>query len=248
MKAGAVLVGLVVLAGSAACVRLGLWQTSRLEQKRALNAARARALEAPPLDGTGVLPALEALRGRRVRVRGHYDETRQILLRGREEGGLAGVEVVTPLERGDGGEAVLVNRGWLAAEDAATARPQDHPEPGEHEIVGVAEPLESRTGGPPLRRIAMDEVTVWSAAELNRDSLGALFPYRLAPFVVRELPGAGVPSAPRRSNPPPLDESMHLGYAVQWFSFAAILIGGSLGLVGSRRRRARAAARAESLH
>lgn len=237
MKTSDLIAAVLVIAGSAVCVRLGFWQLSRMEEKRALNESFARSLEAPPIDATRDLPPLAALHGRRVRVRGRFDERHQILLRGREEGGLPGVQVVTPLLPEDGSAAVLVNRGWLPADDAATARPQDFPEPGEHEVVGVVEPLEEGAQGPALRLLSRDGVTLWSAARLDRDSLAARLPYALARFGVLQLPGAAVPPLPRRRAPQPLDDGLHLGYAVQWFAFATILLGGSAGVLWSRRRR-----------
>jgi cytochrome oxidase assembly protein ShyY1 len=41
---------------------------------------------------------------------------------------------------------------------------------------------------------------------------------------------------PRRSLPRPYNELTHLSYAVQWFLFAGILLGGSAALAWSRRR------------
>jgi cytochrome oxidase assembly protein ShyY1 len=79
-------------------------------------------------------------------------------------------------------------------------------------------------------------VTLWSARALNPDSLRARVPYALATFFVVELPGPRVPGKPLRGTPRPLDEFMHVSYAIQWFLFGAILLGGSLALVVSGRR------------
>ena len=243
MKPRTVLMVLGVLVGSAVCVRAGLWQLSRWQQKHALRARLERVLVEPPLACGGTPPAPERAIGRRISLVGRYDESRQFLLRGRLHEGEQGVEVVTPLIVA-GGPAVLVERGWLAAVDGATARPADCPEPGERAVVGYVERLERSPAGYPYVRMAGDSLALYSAALLDPDSLAARLPYPIAPYLVRESPGPAVAPWPRRSAPEPPNDTMHLSYAVQWFSFAAILLLGSAWLAWSRRdRRSRKPAR-----
>ena len=232
-------VGLVlVLAGAGLCARLGLWQIDRWHEKRRLNAGLQASLSAPVLDLTGESAALEAPRGRRVRVSGRFDEGRQVLLSNRSHEGSPGVEVVTPLVVEGGRAAVLVNRGWLYASDAATARPEDCPEPGPRQVVGIAVELQRGAGGAALQPVAGSSGTVWSARWLDLDTLSSRLPYALVPWALRELPGPGVPDRPLRLAPRPLDEWTHVSYAAQWFLFGSILLGGSAALAWSRRRRA----------
>ena len=235
MRLRSVLVALAVVAGASVCVRLGFWQLSRWHEKRALNAALERALAAPPL-ALGAEPRSEAeVLGRRIEARGRYDESRQILLGARPHAGAPGVEVVTPLVLEGGTEALLVNRGWLYAPDAATAWPQESPEPGARQVVGFAEPIGRGLAGPALRTLESDSVTLYAARRLDWDTLSRRMPYALAPFVLRQTPGPSVPSRPLRTVPSPANEAMHLSYTVQWFAFAAILLGGSSMLAWSRR-------------
>jgi cytochrome oxidase assembly protein ShyY1 len=56
--------------------------------------------------------------------------------------------------------------------------------------------------------------------------------------MVRELPGPDAAALPLRQAPPPLDESMHLGYAIQWFAIALIFLVGGAALVRSQGARA----------
>jgi surfeit locus 1 family protein len=228
-------ISLVVLTAAAVCVRLGFWQISRWHEKRALNAGQRSALARPPLMIRSVSVSLDSSRGRRLEARGHFDESRQILLSGRAHDGAPGVHVVTPLVLSDGGSAVLVDRGWLYAQDAAFARTGDASEPGAQRVLGVGEPLRRGAGGPPLRLLPAEGAALYSARWLDLDSLTSRFPYALAPVVLRQLPGPGVPDKPLRQAPTPANESMHLSYAIQWFLFAAIILGGSAALVWSRR-------------
>jgi len=237
VKVRTLLGAVLMLTGAAVCVRLGIWQVSRLHQKQAMNAALLEALAAPPLVLGSVPAPPDSVRHRRVRARGRFDETHQLLLVGRSHDGSPGVDVVTPLLL-DGGSAVLVDRGWLYAGDAATARPQEFPEPGVREVVGIADSISRGRGGAPLRTLEADSVTVWTARWMDLDSLAARFPYRIAPYSIRQLPGEDVPEHPARSAPHPLDESMHVSYAAQWFLFATIILFGPAAVALARRRAA----------
>ena len=239
----------LVLVVTATCVRLGFWQIDRWHEKRRLNAEMTAALEAPVLELHGAPGGVEAVRGRRVAIEGRFDERRQILLSYRTHDGAPGVEVVTPLRPAQGGLAILVDRGWLYAADGASARPQRYPEPGVRRAVGlaVALPRGAAPGRPAsgatLRPLAADSLALWSARWLDADTLAAHLSYAVAPWMLRELPGPGVPAQPLRTPPRPLDEWMHVSYAVQWFLFGSILLGGSGALAWSRGRDASRALR-----
>ena len=248
MRVLPVLITVAVLAASAMCVRLGFWQLSRWREKQALNAA-IRASEATTgLVIEGEPPPPAAALNRSVHAAGRYDETHQFLLSGMLHEGEPGVEVVTPLRIAGTTTAILVNRGWLPADDATTARPQDHPEPGELAVDGVAEAMKHGAGPPGPRAlagappaaapVAGDSLALYTVRWLDADSIAARLPYPIAGYVVRQRPGAGVPGLPRRTTRPLYDETMHLGYAVQWFLFAILIPGGTAVLARSRRRRA----------
>ena len=237
MKAGAVVALLIALALAGLCVRLGLWQVSRWHEKRARNAALRSALASEPLPVSAPLPGLPAAEDRRIEVSGAFDESRQVLLSAREQAELPGVEVVTPLLLPGDSVAVLVNRGWLYAPDAVHARPQDFRERSPRPVGGIARPLGRRGAGLPYMTLESDSThTLWSARTLDPETLAVRFPYALAPWVLVELPGKGVPEKPLRSPPRPLDEMTHLSYAVQWFVFAAALLAGTAALAWSKRR------------
>src|SRR2546428_1913669 len=141
MRPRSLAVAVIVIAAAGACVRLGVWPLARLEHQRRLNAAMQQALALPPIAVTDPRRLPDSLLHRRVSVRGVFDERRQVLLVGRSHDGEPGVHVVTPLVSERDSVAVLVDRGWLPAADAATARPQDVPAPGPPGGVGVTEAL-----------------------------------------------------------------------------------------------------------
>ena len=236
------LVALVVLAGSAVCVRLGLWQLSRLHEKQALHAAQLAALAAPPLEYTDALPAAAPAAGRRVHLRGRWDRAAHVLLSGRTYLSAAGVELVTPL-RLSNGDRVLVHRGWLAAADARSAHPEHFPDSAAG-VVGVALHFEPSAHPSPWVALASDSagVALWSARALEPDSARGRLGAPLADWYVRVLPDPALPrrlgaeAAPEAVEWEVNGESMHFSYAIQWFAFALILSGGGVALAVRHRR------------
>ena len=233
MKPAALLLLAGAVIGATVSVGLGLWQWRRWQERSERLAVLEHALAEMPRTYRDSLPPSESVVGRRVRLAGRYDETRQLLLRGRANAGEPGVEVVTPLVLASG-QAVLVNRGWLASEDGAHARPLDYPEPGERQVTGYAEPLTKGPAGYPYLSLDGDSLTLFSAAHLDPDSVTGRLPYSVAGFWLRESPGPSVGPLPRRSLPPMPNPGMHLGYAIQWFAIAALILAGSAWLGRSR--------------
>jgi len=238
----AVLRTLLIVAATATCIRLGVWQLARLHEKRVLHAAERALLAEPPLDLAAALPAAPPPAGRRVRARGRWDRTVHVLLSGRTHLGAAGVSLVTPLRLASG-EAVLVERGWLAAADARIAHPERFPD-STADLLGVAESTTRTPHAVAWVRLAAESagVALWSARALEPDSAAARIRGPLATWLVRALPD---PRAPHELGgeaapiPEPLevpDEAMHLSYAIQWFAFAAVIGIGSIALAAREAR------------
>src|SRR6516164_9250001 len=116
LTARALFLGALVIAATATCVRLGFWQLARMHYKHALHAAQRALLAQPPLEVEQALPASPPETGSRVRVRGRWDPSAHVLLSGRTHLGAAGVSLVSAVRLASG-EQVLVERGWIAAED-----------------------------------------------------------------------------------------------------------------------------------
>ena len=92
-RASILFIALMLLV-AAACVRLGLWQRSRLLARRARNVAAQAARQLPEVAiGTGSEP----LADRRVIAHGQFDPSHEIILRGQVMNGSPGVVIVTPL-------------------------------------------------------------------------------------------------------------------------------------------------------
>lgn len=234
--AGAILV-------AAVCVRLGFWQLQRLDERRARNAELAEALAEPilPLEGAAlraIVAAPERFRYRRVRVTGRFDTGHALLVRGRAREGSPGVHLVAPMLLGSGDSAILVDRGWLPAADAATADPRPHALASATTVVGLLHPLPDRVDDDGSLARPVGDAEVLTVQRLHAGVLrSAEAPTLLPVYLQRIPPDSGEDSLPLAEPIPTLDEGPHLGYAFQWFSFAAIaLIGFAIVAFRGKRR------------
>jgi surfeit locus 1 family protein len=221
-----VLLGIALLF-AALFARLGFWQLERLRERQAYNApieARA-ALEPVALRDLPRDPG-EAIH-RSVRVSGEYDYDREIVLTLRSRQGSPGVNLLTPLRVAGSDTAILVNRGWTYAPDgvAADTKPWREPDPvdaaGYVRLLETGDTTGARASGRPdgIRRA-------------NLATVAAMLPYPVAPFYgVLPSPGSDPERTPPRVPPPALNEGSHRSYAVQWFTFAIIALGGTAILV-----------------
>ena len=239
-SARGVVAALTILVAAAVCVRLGFWQLERLEQRRARNTALGEALALPPIPlDSAVLAKLEvdptAFANRRGRAVGAYDHAREMVLRGRSRDGQPGIQIVTPLRIQRSGAAVLVNRGWAPSPDAATVELDSLREPGVQSVQGLIQPLPATGSGWHHTRSAGNDVRP-VVQRLDTALVNAWLPYPVPPVVLQQLPDSARSRPPLRVALPPFSNGPHLGYAVQWFSFALIAIVG-FGVVVLRSRR-----------
>lgn len=226
------------LVTAAICVRLGFWQLSRLDERRARNAAVAARLQESPAT-LDALPADTARRHyRRVAVAGRADYAREIVLVNRSRDGSPGVHIVTPVRVAGRDTAVLVNRGWVYSGNGTDVDLTRWREPDSVAVDGYVELPSSRPG--PARLGAEREVRAYrwlDAAAVAREVGYPVTPYYV---VWTAPPGEEKPpqDRPVRVPPPALDEGSHMSYAVQWFSFATVaLVGGIAFVRGDARRR-----------
>lgn len=207
---------LLLLLPACVCVALGFWQLGRAAEKRHLAeelAARGRAL--PLTIGSAPLDA-EATRHRRVQATGRFEREGQIFVENRHHAGRVGFHVITPLHIAGSDRRVLVNRGWTAEMTA------DVPA-GDVTVHGVADV----PAAPALAlHGSVDAARGWGTRwpYLTLPLYEAFRPLPLQPVVILQDPadaGGFVRAWPREFP----KEGMHLGYALQWFAFAAIAFG-----------------------
>jgi surfeit locus 1 family protein len=227
---------LLVLTGALALARLGFWQLDRLETRRAFNARVQAQLQAPPLelsaaalqDGA-LVSSLPEMEYRSASLRGQYDFSQQVALRNQVDSDLPGVHLLTPLRIAGSDQAILVDRGWVPFADFSAGRLAQYAEPGPVEVRGLIRRSQVR---PEIgwRRDAVPEpgtgrLEAWHM--VNVAGIAAQTPYPLLPVYLQQAPDPSWTSLPHRGLPDlELSEGPHLGYAFQWFAFAALLLGG----------------------
>jgi surfeit locus 1 family protein len=219
----------VLLLASAGFARLGIWQLSRLRERRAANLWITAARQAPPVTITPSSTHTDTLPEHRVIATGRYDHASEIVLRGQVYEGVPGVGIVTPLLLAEGGPAVLVDRGFLPAPDAVSVNPEGTREPGAQTVRGLA----LGVGTAPSEPMEHAGRTTWRRLEL--EALRHRLPYGVLPVYILQSPDSTLPSFPRRIDPPPVDEGPHLSYAIQWFLFAGLSAAFAFLVVGRTR-------------
>jgi surfeit locus 1 family protein len=210
---------LTVIAASV-CSALGVWQARRLASRRAANRIAVAGRDLPPVD-LGNRTDSGSLDQRRVLATGTFDHSRAIVLRARSERDVPGVHIVTPLRLDGHPEAVLVNRGFVPANDAMRPDSALIDRTVHLTVRGLAFRIpETTDSGTPLVRQGS---TTWRRLDLA--TLRARLPYPILDVYLYEtgpeLRAAGAPLFPRPTPIPEPDDGPHLFYMVQWFGLAA---------------------------
>ena len=222
LATAAIVVLAAVLAG------LGFWQLNRLGQRRASNAYQLQRLEQVPLDLAGQpLDPVEADLHRAV-VRGTFDYAQEFVLRNRALNELPGVHVITPLRISGSATAVLVDRGWIPYDMAEISQRQGVVRPdGIVEIRGILRQSQRRRSplSPPDPPLGPDRPRLDAWFRIDIPAIQQQIPYPLLPLFLEEERSV-VPNAhlPRPDPDLQLSEGSHFTNAIQWFSFAGIVL------------------------
>ena len=218
---------LLVLLAMPVMTRLGFWQLERGAQRSARNRHVSQQLAADPLPLAGLDLSVDAqqLLFRAVTVRGEYDHTQQIILRGQKFRSQPGVNLITPLVLPTADRAVLVNRGWIPYDSATPAKLAQFDEPGPQLVRGR---IRLSQLGPASAAAPQSAQRGWYRLDIT--ALQTQMSYNLLPVYVQQQPDEnGVNGFPQRE---PIDielsDGSHLGYAIQWFLFVPLLGGGYL--------------------
>jgi surfeit locus 1 family protein len=205
----------------AAFASLGSWQLDRSAEKAALFArfeqGSATAAAPAPLDDAMLASNRYAV----ITATGRYDATHQILLDARTRDGRAGYEVLTPLVVE--GAAILVNRGWLAANPNRQKLPDIAVSNDVRTVTGLLDalPRAALVAGPMEIRAEMPwpRVMLYPTAADLEQALG--YPVRNYQLL---LDGGEPEGFNRGWRPVLLSPEEHVGYAVQWFALAGLVV------------------------
>lgn len=224
---------LLVLVASVVMVRLGIWQLDRLDQRRAFNARVVEQQNEPllVLDQNTLDLDLYSMEYRSVMVTGEYLPEDEIVLRNQvwetEFGSELGVKLLTPLLIEGTDTAILVDRGWIPAEDAGPAARAKYAQDNSVTVRGQLRRAETDFGlfrvPDPTLSPDQSRLDAWNDLDLQR--VASQVDTSLLPVYLQRFPDEEQTNPPFAAIPGlDLSEGPHFGYAMQWFSFAALLL------------------------
>jgi len=161
-----------------------------------------------------------------VVVQGQYDFSQEVLLRNQELDGKLGFHVLTPLRIANLDQAVLVDRGWIPFDQASPEKRRQYQEQGVVTVNGVIRRPQTRPdfGGVADPTLAPGETRLDAWNIVNLERIQQQTDQSLLPVYILEAPDPSWTGLPARQLvTPEITEGPHLGYAMQWFTFAAIL-------------------------
>jgi surfeit locus 1 family protein len=214
-------------------VALGVWQLQRMAWKHGLIARVEARLTAPPAaapERAQWAAVTEERDGyRRVRLSGRFLPALEARTQAVTELG-TGAWVLVPL-RTDGGDYVLVNRGFVPAQQDAATPPAGHVQV--EGLLRMSEPKGGflRSNDPARERwYSRDVAAIAQARRLPADAV--------APYFVDAAHAPADPTWPRGGLTVVKFRDHHLSYALTWFGLAALsLVAGYLLFASERRLR-----------
>lgn len=246
IERGKIAFAVMALLLAALFVHLGFWQLDRHLERREANRLRSERTGRPVLEASSgadlvALPPPESLAWRRIRLRGRWDFEHEILVAPRSHAGRPAIELLTPLLLADG-TAVLVLRGWLPAPDGLhapilRARPATEEASPEGVVMPPARSVAGRrsAGSTEPSRVTVDGERHVALRAPDLETASRFLPYTVALFYVRTTDKSGAESDIRPLPPLEPGAGPHLSYAVQWFAFALIAIGGTAAFLHKGR-------------
>ena len=155
---------------------------------------------------------------RRVEVEGEFLPKGLVLLDNKTRNAVAGYEVVMPLKIGGSSMHVLINRGWIAGGPDRARLPVFNTPEAVVRVTGMA-----MVPGRFLELSKIEDSSpVWQNLTVGRyaERTGL----RVQPVVVQQQNDDMDDGLLRAWERPDFGVGTHYGYAVQWFSFCALII------------------------
>lgn len=209
---------------------LGTWQVFRAMEKQQLQQNMDLRVQQQAFMLDRNLNNIESRKYAQVEAIGHYDKSNEILIDNTIYKGRAGYHVLTPFILKEDQSVIIVNRGWVPLSRDRSILPELETPEGELHLHGIISPPKSK---PPLILGELDTTTkVWLYFDkiiFEKKSGQPLLPVIIlldkndAHGYVREWPK--------------YEEKvgMHIGYAIQWYVFALIVLVTYLGVNFKKR-------------
>jgi len=224
---------LIVFAGISLAIRLGIWQIDRNEKRQAI-VNQIQAMQTMPvleLDQAPIPQDIEDMEYRHVSATGKYDFEHQVALRNQVRSRMTGTDpgyaLVTPLILSNG-KAVLVERGWIPLENNSPETWTQYNEPGTIKVEGViSKSMEKGELGSalmdPTLSPGQERLDFWNF--INIPGMQEQLPYELLPIYIQRASSENQEELPYPLvEEPDLNSGAHLGFAMQWFFYAGLLL------------------------
>ncbi|MDT8363883.1 MAG: SURF1 family protein [Nitrosomonas sp.] len=202
-------------------IRLGYWQLSRAEEKEIRFSQLETYARQPAIAMPTTLVDLKSLRYRRAEVRGYFVPQLIALLDNKVHNGTVGYHVLMPLRIENSDMHVLVNRGWIPAGANRMHLPEISTSDEYVRIVGTVV-------SPDVKTIALSENQVsgkvWQSFEFSHYQ--EMTDIELQPLMLLQHEDTNLMADGliRKWERPDSGSSRNIGYAVQWFSLAAVTL------------------------
>ncbi|WAQ86666.1 hypothetical protein PtA15_7A394 [Puccinia triticina] len=204
---------------------LGTWQVQRLSWKKDLikdleNKMALEPIGLPKHINPKVIPEFEY---RKVKLRGRFDHAKEIFIESRTREAELGYHLITPFYPDNGGEPILINRGFIKRE---FKNPQSRPlsrESADIEVVGMLRKQENKSFFQPSNSKGSNQ---WYFVDIQEiaDHLGT------SPILVdaityansgklKEMASKGLPIG---RSPQISLRNMHATYIATWYGLSAI--------------------------
>jgi len=199
-------------------IRLGFWQIHRADEKKHMLVAQANQVKAPAQWWMGGEKAPAQYQN--IKVRGHYLPT-ILLLDNQHYKHEFGYDVLSPLELSDG-KVIVIDRGWVPAGRSRQSFPQVKPLSDDAEVLGtVYFPSANQWILGPASEQKANNLTLVEG--INAKLLSQVLQKKVYPFIIRldkQDANGFVRDWAIVSMPP----ERHLGYALQWFAMALVIL------------------------
>jgi surfeit locus 1 family protein len=222
----------LTLVFAAITIHLGNWQSTRAEYKIEQQRLLDEALAAPPKNFIELANDRAADKGttyryRSVSLTGEFDREKLFFVDNKIQEGKAGYGVLQLMRAStnDAKKYVLVDRGWLAANNDRSKLPQLETPKGIVDIVGRVNLPVSRNPGTADNNANDARINNASDSRLNYvniDELAKRLNLALEPYVIEQTQGAGFLNTPRAA--PAVNYQKNRAYQMQWYAFAALAV------------------------
>lgn len=219
---------ILAIAGTALFASLGIWQTYRAIEKQTLQDEMDIKVQQPPFVLNDAIGDLDRRKFLKTEATGFYDEDNIILIDNIVQDGTAGYYVMAPFILNDAEDekpVIMINRGWIPVGRDRKIIPELESPAGEISVQGVLAPPRSK---PALILGELDSSNkVWPYFDSKKyaERIGK----EILPVIIL-LNESDAHGYVRKWPKYEAKVGMHIGYAIQWYVFALIVIATYFGL------------------